>query len=315
MAVDIALVGQVFADLTGHGQQLAGKLQGAGIFLLTGLGSIVIAWRLVEGMLEEKGPAQHLATILMPSITIGILAWIINNYAWFSSHFLGGFDIICAMLSGAQDSATALQAAMASFSITAQNIWNSFGSANDGPGFWDVVKGLAGGATFWMKFLLLAATLLVAAVVAVFFILSQVMAGIGLALGPIFLPMHIVPRLSWIANGWERYVLSACLMKVVGVIMLGIIQSMSKTLMVAAQTYGDANVVVFDVVGTVVILTICLLMLYLSFQIPTIAQGLVSGSASVNTPSPTGAIQTASQLSGLRNPGGPKLPTSGKPTA
>lgn len=316
MAVDIGLVAQVFGDLTSHGQQLAGKLQGAGINLLTGLGVIVVSWQLLTGMLKEAGPGELLANILPVSLKIGVIAWIINDYGWFSSQILAGFDTVSALLSGAPSGASAVQSAIASTTLTAQHIWNSFGTSGEGPGFWDLVKGLAGGAMFWLKLFLMLTTVVLAAIVGVFFILSQTLAGIALALGPIFLPWYVVQGMSWISNGWERYVLSACLMKVVGVIILGFIQSMTKTLMVAAQSYGDQNAVVFDVVGTVVILTISLLMVYLSFQIPSIAQGLVSGSASVSTPTPSSAIQTASQLSNLKKAGGgvPKPPIPGKPT-
>lgn len=316
MAVDIGLVAQIFGDLTAHGQQLAGKLQSAGIDLLTGLGVIVITWELLTGLLKQAGPGELLASILPTSLKIGVIAWIINDYTWFSSQILLGFDVVSGLLSGAQSGSSALQSAVASITMTAQNIWNSFGTSGEGPGFWDVVRGLAGSATFYLKLLLLATTLALAAIVGAFFILSQTLAGIALALGPIFLPWYIVQGMSWISNGWERYVLSACLMKVVGVMLLGFIQSMTKTLMVAAQSYGDENAMVFDVVATVVVLTISLLMVYLSFQIPAIAQGLVSGSASVNTPTPSRAIQTASQLSNLKKAGGggPKPPIPGKPT-
>lgn len=317
MAVDITLVAQIFGDLSAHGQALGGKLQGAGINLLTGLGVIVISWQLLTGVLKEAGPGEHLATVLPVSLKIGVIAWVINDYSWFSSQILEGFDTVSALLSGAQSGSSALTSAIASLTLTAQNIWNSFGTSGDEPGFWDVVRGLAGGATFWLKLLLMITTLTLAAIVAAFFILSQSLAGIALALGPIFLPWAVVQEMSWISNGWQRYLVSACLMKVIGVIMLGFIQSMTRTLMVAAQSYGDQNAVVFDVVGTVVILTISLLMVYLSMQIPAIAQGLVSGSASVNTPSPSGAIQTASQLSHLKKAGSggaPKPPMPGKPT-
>jgi len=316
MAVDISLVAQIFGDLSAHGQALGGKLQDAGINLLTGLGVIVISWQLLTGMLKEAGPGEHLANILPVSLKIGVIAWIINDYTWFSSQILAGFDTISALLSGAQSGSSALTSAIASLTLTAQNIWNSFGTSGDEPGFWDVVRGLAGGATFWLKLLLMITTLTLAAIVAAFFILSQSLAGIALALGPIFLPWAVVQEMSWISNGWQRYLVSACLMKVIGVIMLGFIQSMTHTLMVAAQSYGDQNAVVFDVVGTVVILTISMLMVYLSMQIPAIAQGLVSGSASVSTPSPSGAIQTASQLSHLKKAGSggaPKPPMPGTP--
>lgn len=319
MAVDIGLVAQIFGDLSAHGQQLAGKLQGGGIWLLTGLGVIVISWELLEGMFKEAGPGQLLANILPVSLKIGVIAWIINDYVWFSSQILSGFDTVSALLSGAQNGASALQSVIASLALTAQNIWNSFGTSGDQSGVWKMLTGLVGvTATFCLKLFLMITTITLAAIVGAFFILSQTLAGIALALGPIFLPWYIVQEKSWLSNGWERYLVSACLMKVVGVVMLGFIQSMTRTLMLAAQTYGDENAGVFDVVGTAVILLISLVMVYLSLQIPAISQGLVSGSASVNTPSPSGAIQTASQLSHLRKAGSggaPKPPTPGIPTA
>ncbi len=313
--VSFDVIAQVLGDLSAHGQALGSRLQPDGIFILNGLGVIVISWQLITGLLKENGPREILAEILPISLKIGILSWVINDYIWVSSQILMGFDVVSAHLIGAQDSSGSFQAVMASIAMTAQNLWDSFGTASNEIGIWDVVKAISNGPTFWLKLFLLGVTLLQGAIIGCFFILSQCLAGVALALGPIFLPWHIIPTFSFLSDSWLRYLTSACLMKVVGVIILGFIQSTTAVLMAASKTYADQNAAIFDVVGTVVILTISLVTIYLSFQIPMISQGLVSGSASVNTPTPSGALRSASQIANLRRPSVPKPPTpGGKPT-
>jgi type IV secretory pathway TrbL component len=137
----------------------------------------------------------------------------------------------------------------------------------------------AAGASFFVRLGILLVLLLVAAITAGYFIVSQVLAGIAIALGPVFLPWLLIERLSFIANGWIKFLVTAGVMKVVGVVMLSFGSAMTDSLaQVGRAMSGQENAQVLDLVGASVTLFVSIVMLMLSMQIPSIANGLVSGS-------------------------------------
>lgn len=303
---DLSLITQAYVNLVSHGQSLSLKLQEGGLTLLTALGVVMVTWKMLKAFLAEQDVRTFLATTMPLGLTLGILAWIISDYVWFTSQVVGGFDWIAITLSGATSAENILQASMASLLKVAMNLWQSFGTGNDGPGVWDLVKGLAGGMTFWLKLATILVVCATAIITCAAFAYSQLLVGVALAFGPILLPWSIVPRLAFLADGWVRFVAQAAMMKTVGVVLLGFADSMTSLLQTASESLAKQDAAVFDLVGSVSVLFVCVVILLFSLNISKVAAGLVSGSAPADLPSPTNAAVSVAGLKSIVAKGGAK---------
>ncbi|MDP2196340.1 MAG: type IV secretion system protein [Rhodocyclaceae bacterium] len=290
------------------------KLQGAGINLLVGLGSIMMAWTILKAVLADEGFPKIFVDAIALGLQISIIAWIINDLVPLSSALLSGFDWVAAKLTGASDGANALASGMAGLMQVSQNIWESIGDGEGSPSAWDVAKSIAtgGGSALILKMVTLVAVMLITVVTTAIFIISQVLAGLGIALAPIFLPFYILPVLSSLASGVVQFIFKAGVAKAVGVIMISFLVEMTAVLNRLSQTWSGMDGTLMDLTAATVTLFVAVVMLFLALQIPSIANGLLSGSVVGGLSIPRIPRPSAPKPSGGGGGGG-KAPPAPKP--
>lgn len=295
-------VAEIFVTLSQVGAQLGNRLTEPALFLLTGVTAIIIAWRFATGLLAGRAATETLVEVIFLGIEAAAIAWILTNYAYATGEFVAGFDWIAQKLAGTE-ARNIIRVVISQITLVAYSLWDSLAGAK-ATMFWAVIAGPTAAIPIVLKLATILVTILVGAVIGAMAFVSQFLIMIALAVGPIFLPTRIVPQLSQYYAGWERFLVSAALIKVIGVVMLAAITALAQVLQMLANNLGVLDAAVVDLEGTMLLSIVAALMLYMSWQIPGIAQGLVSGSALVRTPTPTSALTTANRMSQLAGRGG-----------
>ncbi len=127
-----------------------------------------------------------------------------------------------------------------------------------------------------------------------------VMATIGLVMfkvadifAPLFIPFLVLPVVSWLFDGWLRFLLSAAMYKMAGaaIVLLGsaVLKQLSP-LLLGTPNWGQMTIAGMVVAG------LAFSLLYVMLQLPSIAQGLISGHATVQMQRLMGSVSRAGQL-------------------
>ncbi len=116
-------------------------------------------------------------------------------------------------------------------------------------------------------------------------ILAYGMIIIAKALAPIMIPWLLIPQASFLFDGWLRFFLGACLVKVIGAFFIKLTNSwITGIVEVSQNVLLDANVDPYTLyIGNLLVYMAIALMAglvaYLMIMIPGIASGLISGSS------------------------------------
>lgn len=128
-----------------------------------------------------------------------------------------------------------------------------------------------------------------------------VMATIGLIMfkvadvfAPLFVPFLALPVVSWLFDGWLRFLLSASMYKIAGAVILllgsAVMQSMVPLLLSGTMDWGQVTI------GGMVVAALAFSLLYIMLQLPNIAHGLISGHATVQMQRMMGSVARSGQL-------------------
>jgi len=128
-----------------------------------------------------------------------------------------------------------------------------------------------------------------------------VMATIGMVMfkvadifAPLFIPFLVLPVVSWLFDGWLRFLLSAAMYKMAGaaIVLLGgaVLKQLMAILAGTTLNWGQVTI------GGMVVAGLAFSLLYVMLQLPSIAQGLISGHATVQMQRLMGSVSRAGQL-------------------
>ncbi len=150
-------------------------------------------------------------------------------------------------------------------------------------------------------------------------VMSFVSLSLVLALAPIMVPFFMFKPLSWIFDSWLRFFLGACMMKIVlafvltaaGALLAALSTVNAQMVAEAAQATATEKMAV-DLLMHAVMMILSLLASLLLLQVPSIATGLLSGSAGSTgfngirglTQAPTGRIAASTASKPLGAMGG-----------
>jgi hypothetical protein len=115
-------------------------------------------------------------------------------------------------------------------------------------------------------------------------VMSQVAIVIAMAFAPFFVPFLLFRPASWLFDSWLRFFVTAAMMKIIGLLMLKITSSMMASLVSLSHQAAAAKPTVLDAVGIDIVLFSSMILLagisaLLMAQVPSLATGLLSGSA------------------------------------
>ena len=281
-----SIIQQVFDTIATHGQQMALRLHGAGMMLLTGTGTIAFSMAMIKRVIADEGVHSIVADILILSIQAGMISWIITDLPALSKTIIDGFDWIAATAIGASTSgnpAEPLKQTMSIITNMAYSTWQAMGRGG-GPNAWEIIKNsLFGGAAFWFKLGNLVVMILSAALVGALYIQSQMQVGLAVIMMPVILPFMMIPYLAQDADGLIRFFLRAGMMRALGPLLLSYCVVLSGVAnQIGAAAMAQSNGAHLDLALSALQLFISLTTLVVVWQIPSLASAMLSGSGLAN---------------------------------
>jgi hypothetical protein len=157
---------------------------------------------------------------------------------------------------------------------------------NAQPTLLDMLVGLPMILMTWL-FKLLAVLFLILAIAAFMLVIfmAEILFGLALTLGPILVPWLIWQRTEWLFDGWLKFTIAACLTKVVAFFMVGITAGIVAVTSQTADQLGvgatGMEMLALDEMAAFLICVTCAVTTFMMWQVPGIAQGLISGGGGV----------------------------------
>jgi type IV secretory pathway VirB6-like protein len=284
----------------------AGALVADGTDLTWKIVGIMIAWYLLQAILSEN-MAETFASIMNLMFKAAFILYLLGswNNGYVSDFFTATMDSYAQTASGGSANASAgVQGIVGTINAimgptTTNPICTSLpgGSTscldtNGGIGtFLKMIGGgLPGGLAMWVlsvivKFLACGLLVLLAAVYMLIVNMGAILVGVGLTLGAILVPFMLLPPAEFLFDGWLRFMITAGLMKVVGAVLMTIVNTaivaasgfVNTTLGNMSGTAGVASATTIDTFALLVVCVITCIGIFLMWQVPGIAGGLVSG--------------------------------------
>lgn len=265
----------IYAALTATSQAMGGRLVDTGRSLLFAIGAMVLAIKMVKTMIHPDGPAPVISEVVSLSFTFGLLLYFINNWDYiFFQTFIGGFDFIAAKISGGASASSGIAHGATALMKIAQDIWEAAPTLAKSP--LEVMTNFPAfilGSLVRLAIMLI--LILIGAVYAAILTLSQILITLPAVLLPVFLPSLLIEQASWIATGMMRFAVVSALYKVVGIIVIALMEPVIPKLQRIAALADQSGAVDVAAMGT--LLAFSLILLFLAMSIPSICNGLVSG--------------------------------------
>lgn len=270
------------------------SLTGVGEGLLMSIMAMLLVYQTLKTLLEGSSGRQIMAQVLHLVMTGSLAMFLLQDPLNVKHRLIDSADIIASKVSGApmNDGFQQLTGALAPMFDGVMAVLASEAPPDkSGSGVWDTVKDLAtipsGFALLIMSWALKLATclaLIVAALIATGqFMVSQVLIHIAFLLAPLFIPFMVWEQGSFMFNGWLRFLVKAAFHKIVGLVMLAllantIVKSTDVVKGMEVGNWGDGQMVRYT--SLLALMLIAAVIAYLMGQIGSIADGLMSGSAS-----------------------------------
>ncbi len=220
--MDIAqLVNQAIATLRGAGLSYAELILPNAYQVFAALGAIVVAWHGIKAALNDESLADTIGELVDLVMLLSFVWLMLGQYQmFFLEWFLGGFDFVVGRFSGLTGASVfaghsqlieAGRAVLESFAIPKSVAWW------ESPG-WVISHAPA----YLVKLVTLGVISLAALIYVVMYALGEVLIGVAIGVGPIFIPWLIFDKLAFLFWSWLRFFIVAALYKIVAVLMVGL---------------------------------------------------------------------------------------------
>ena len=219
---------QSFVD---GGRSLQSNLRPVADSLLGSLVLLQMSWFGVQALLESlvgDNLGAVLARLLRYVLLVGLVTWFLSAYDLvFYQAIYGGCSALVQAIAGANGEAQSFATAWHVFIDLILSVWNTIeatpahflsGSSPMSWQFWGAAAELLG--TWCLLFGSLLSFLACLVMVAIIHILGAALVGLGLALGPFFIPWLLWSPTRGLFEGWVRFLFTACFYRVVAVTLL-----------------------------------------------------------------------------------------------
>ena len=298
-------------------------LKGAGESILAMLFALVIAWGLVKAMMGN-GFNQFVEEMIVIFLYWGIV------YAFLNA---GGIEAISSFIDSIASAFVGKD--MSKLSGALENSVNSGFSAiadivsmpstTTKFSFFDISKWIPMAINAIVQLIAKIATGIIVALALVTYISNIVISfasiALAVALAPIMVPFLLVPGTSFIFDGWLRFFITSCLMKVVGAfIMMFTSKMMEKMVEISSKVDLPPEADMFQLMSANFVIYISLILIAMisasmMVMVPSLANGLVSGSGSSAGFSGLGKVLGGAGMTAMNRVGTPAAKNAGKAAA
>jgi len=328
-----AVITQMYNGVVTHVQSKASVLIGDGQDLAAVLLLITISWAVVNWMLSGDGTQALMDTfgsmVRFGVVSLMLAGWLTTVGNFFHSNItdltakVGGSQTVGSSLNLMLDASQQLFFSVdyekrtskckevdqydpaTGLKVGTQVVCETPGAKGSEPSFIDIMFNLP---VVLMTFIFKALALLFMIMMIVAFLLvvfmAEVLFGAALTFGPVLVPWLIWQRTVWLFDGWLKFMIAASLTKVVAFYMIGVnsgVIAIIKSIADRANVTSAADMLAVDEMAALLICINCAIAAFMMWQVPSIAQGLISG---------TGGASTAKFGQGILGRGMAKAPTS-----
>jgi len=268
-------------------------LQSVGKYMTAFFVIVMLTWTTLKSLVSGRGLGELIGEWVPVFIGFGLVTLILDQNA--GQTIVRTMDMVASAIAGSSmstlDNAIRAGAEPVFKAIAAVVGQPRVAEGASGSGWTGWLAGMASGLA---SFIYAAVAKVIAALVltiAGVMMMAHIIMGfvsikLVLALAPMMVPFLMFPPASWIFDSWLRFLLGACMLKVVVAFLLtmvgGLLSAMNT---LATQFYLDAKKVTpmealqVDILLLGMVIVFALLAALLMMQAPTIAAGLLSGNA------------------------------------
>lgn len=291
------------------------SLQAGGKTITYTLFAIVFAWNLVRTMVQGDG-VNGLVAELVPMVgTLVIIVALLD--AGGVGQIIKFMDSVASTFGASGGLGPDVLSAIKKGMVVVTNILTMPSTTTSVPFGLDIgaAIGTLGAYLMALAAKLIAAFLVViaAGIYVANIVLAHGSVMLAVALAPIMIPFILVPALTFIFDGWLRFLLGATMVKVVGAFMIGFTDKLMDGLVGLSATVAVPPNADFTTIMASAMVAYCGLVLlaglcaYLMMQVPSLATGILSGSAGAGFKGMraiTGGVsfQTGTRAVGRANP-------------
>lgn len=260
------------------------SLMDAGKQLSYMLFGLMMVWYLIKSMVEGGGLTDIAAAFIPLAGLLGIIYILVDQGG--IEKIIGFFDWISEQFSGVpKNLAEMIDTSLRQSFLSAWNI-ASGSSMNSAINWdWDTVVPIVASTIVRLALQSVAALLVViaGAIYVANVILAHGSIMLAVALAPIMIPFILVPSLSFIFDGWLRFLLIASMMKVVGSFTYSLTSALMGQLVVLAgklkfpPSTDPVSLLSTNLLYYSALVLLALLCAWLMGQTPTLANALISG--------------------------------------
>lgn len=272
------LIEDIAAAFVDGGRGLQANLQPLAQQLVGGLVLLQMCWFGIQALLESmvgSNLGALLAQLFRYIMLVGLVEWFLGAYDLvFFQALYGGVDAVVQAVAGSGGESQAFLTAWQVFFDLILAAWNTIeatpahflaGSSPLGAQFWGSLLVMV--ISWCLLFGSLCAFVACLVVIALVHVLGAALVGMGLALGPFFVPWLMVDHLRGLFSGWLRFVFTACFYRVVAVTLLQLAKpvflSLQKLVVAGAdptQAHGSLDILLSSILLIIVSSVICGLM-------------------------------------------------------
>lgn len=267
-------IAKVVASINGFADSYQSGIHPMALTLLTGLSIIAIAWSGAQVAMTSGSLSEPMNDLITTLFTIGFATWLVSS-SGYDTLVKNGIDNLMTDLVNHTPNGTTVDKMLQSFMAAEfDQIGKVIGALNNFS-LWDLVT--KGGMTIILVAVLFVAMLATSIVGMIAVLTALVIVAIAMAVGPIFIPFMVLEKTSFLFDGWLKFLINACLTKVIIALLLGI----GMAALGAAATPQQAGLVEVGSMlgGLLSALAISGVISSLMLTAPSIAGAITSGGA------------------------------------
>ena len=275
------------------------------VTLLTGLSIIAISWSGMQMAMTSGSLSEPMNKLITTIFTIGFATWLVNS--GYDTFVIKGVDNLMNELVNKVQNGGPIDQMFNNFMIAEFNVIGAVIDQLSEMTLWDMIT--KGGFSILLLAAMFIAMLVTSVVGMIAVLTSLIMVALAMAVGPIFIPFLVLGKSSFLFDGWLKFLINACLTKVIVALLLGIgIAAISS----AATPQAGGVIEVGDMIGKLLAaLAISGVIGTLMMSAPGIASAITSGGA-INTDGFAGRIHSTAKAMGRNASVGTSQSAGGK---
>lgn len=213
-----AAINKVVSSISNFASEYRGSITPMAVTLLTGLSIIAISWSGMQMAMTSGSLSEPMNKLITTIFTIGFATWLISD--GYDTFVVNGIDNLMNDLVSKVENGGTIDQMFKNFMVAQFDVIGGVIESLSDMTMWDMVT--KGGFSLLLLSAMFVAMLATSVVGMIAVLTSLIMVAIAMAVGPIFIPFIVLEKTSFLFDGWLKFLINACLTKVIVALLLGI---------------------------------------------------------------------------------------------